>query len=254
MRRLADIVIARHYPGSRSRTSLSCAARRRDRPPGRTGRRLVGFIHGVTANTDNTSISASNEIDYAGRPLKSPWTRTIPPPCSHRSTSLGRYAYANQPRIALWNLTRLAECLVAADARLFSSGDFAAQEQPGAFGIPVTPTKPACATSSACSPSARTTQALAQGLLDAMAKGNADFTLTFRRLSDAASDPAGEAQVRQLFDEPSGFDEWMAQWRERIAGETPSPAERQAAMRPSIPPSYPAQPPGRGRHPGSRCQ
>jgi len=68
-------------------------------------------------------------------------------------------------------------------------------------------------------------------LLDAMAKGNADFTLTFRRLSDAASDPAGEAQVRQLFDEPSGFDEWMAQWRERIAGETPSPAERQAAMR-----------------------
>ena len=24
----------------------------------------------------------------------------------------GRYAYANQPRIALWNLTRLAECLL----------------------------------------------------------------------------------------------------------------------------------------------
>jgi uncharacterized protein YdiU (UPF0061 family) len=25
---------------------------------------------------------------------------------------MGRYAYANQPRIALWNLTRLAECLL----------------------------------------------------------------------------------------------------------------------------------------------
>ena len=24
----------------------------------------------------------------------------------------GRYAYGNQPRIALWNLTRLAECLL----------------------------------------------------------------------------------------------------------------------------------------------
>ena len=25
---------------------------------------------------------------------------------------MGRYAYGNQPQIALWNLTRLAECLV----------------------------------------------------------------------------------------------------------------------------------------------
>ena len=74
-------------------------------------------------------------------------------------------------------------------------------------------------------------QALAQELLDAMAKGKADFTLTFRRLSDAASDAASDQQVRQLFDEPAGFDEWAARWRQRIAGETQSPAERQAAMR-----------------------
>src|SRR5258708_32224961 len=37
----------------------------------------------------------------------------------------GRYAYANQPRIALWNLTRLAECLLP----LFSDDKDKAIEQ-----------------------------------------------------------------------------------------------------------------------------
>ena len=39
-------------------------------------------------------------------------------------------------------------------------------------------------------------EALVQDLLDAMAKNEADFTLTFRRLSDAAGNAAGDDQVR----------------------------------------------------------
>jgi serine/tyrosine/threonine adenylyltransferase len=70
-----------------------------------------------------------------------------------------------------------------------------------------------------------------QDLLDAMAKGNADFTLTFRRLGDAALDPANDANVRSLFNEPAAFDEWAARWRQRITEEPQSPTERQAAMR-----------------------
>ncbi len=64
-----------------------------------------------------------------------------------------------------------------------------------------------------------------------MAKGAADFTLTFRRLSDAAGDPAADQNVRQLFSEPEAYDAWAERWRMRIGLESQSPAERQTAMR-----------------------
>lgn len=68
---------------------------------------LVGFIHGVM-NTDNMTISGES-IDYG--------------PCAfmdvyHINTvfssidTQGRYAYGNQPKIGLWNLTRFAEALL----------------------------------------------------------------------------------------------------------------------------------------------
>ena len=68
---------------------------------------LVGFIHGVM-NTDNMTISGET-IDYG--------------PCAFMDTydletvfssidAQGRYAYGNQPRIAGWNLARLAEALL----------------------------------------------------------------------------------------------------------------------------------------------
>ena len=68
---------------------------------------LVGFIHGVM-NTDNMAVSGET-IDYG--------------PCAfmdeyHPETVFssidrgGRYAYANQPAIAQWNLARFAETLL----------------------------------------------------------------------------------------------------------------------------------------------
>jgi uncharacterized protein YdiU (UPF0061 family) len=64
-----------------------------------------------------------------------------------------------------------------------------------------------------------------------MAKGQADFTLTFRRLSEAAGDPSADGAVGQLFAEPALYDEWAAHWRQRTSLEPQSPAERRAAMR-----------------------
>jgi len=72
---------------------------------------------------------------------------------------------------------------------------------------------------------------LAQDLLDAMAKNHADFTLTFRRLSEAALDPVDDSGVRQLFADPSAYDEWAVRWRQRISEEMQDPATRQSAMR-----------------------
>ena len=70
-----------------------------------------------------------------------------------------------------------------------------------------------------------------QDLLDAMAKNQADFTLTFRRLGEAAADPPMTTPSGSLFTDPAAFDEWAARWRQRISGEPQTPAERQAAMR-----------------------
>ena len=68
---------------------------------------LVGFIHGVM-NTDNTSISGET-IDYGPCAFMDAYD---PATVFCSIDEQGRYAYANQPRIALWNLTRLAECLL----------------------------------------------------------------------------------------------------------------------------------------------
>jgi uncharacterized protein YdiU (UPF0061 family) len=76
---------------------------------------------------------------------------------------------------------------------------------------------------------------LAQDLLERMARNGADFTLTFRRLCDAAVSPDGDAAVRSLFTDPDAFDDWAATWRHRLAEEGGEANERRAAMRAANP-------------------
>ncbi len=68
---------------------------------------LVGFVHGVM-NTDNMAVSGET-IDYG----PCAFLDTYDPATVFSSIDRqGRYAYANQPGIAHWNLARLAECLL----------------------------------------------------------------------------------------------------------------------------------------------
>jgi uncharacterized protein YdiU (UPF0061 family) len=87
---------------------------------------------------------------------------------------------------------------------------------------------------------------LARGLLDAMHRNHADFTLTFRRLCEAAAadpaDPAApasaaDARVRVLFTDPDAYDDWAVRWRARVARETQAADARAAAMR-SVNPAF----------------
>ncbi|MCP3466153.1 MULTISPECIES: YdiU family protein [unclassified Bradyrhizobium] len=229
IRRLADHVIARHYP------ELSGA----ERPyhallAGVVARQadlvarwlLVGFIHGVM-NTDNTSISGET-IDYGPCAFMDSYD---PAQVFSSIDEMGRYAYANQPRIGLWNLTRLAECLLP----LFSDDQEKAIEQAqeilGAFPDAFTRAYQAGLRMKVGLFTERDgDEALIQDLLDAMAKNAADFTLTFRKLGDAARDAAADEHVRAQFIDPAAFDEWAKRWRERIAAEPQSASERQAAM------------------------
>ena len=67
----------------------------------------VGFIHGVM-NTDNMALSGET-IDYGPCAFMDTFAPdTVFSSIDHK----GRYAYANQPYIAQWNLARLAESLL----------------------------------------------------------------------------------------------------------------------------------------------
>ena len=111
----------------------------------------------------------------------------------------GRYAYANQPRIALWNLTRLAECLLPLLSDDQDKAIEEAQAVLGEFAEQFASAYQAGLRKKIGLFTARDgDEALVQDLLDAMAKNQADFTLTFRRLGDAALDPDGDAEVRHI--------------------------------------------------------
>jgi uncharacterized protein YdiU (UPF0061 family) len=230
VRRLADHVIARHYP----------QAAQSDRPyhallEGVIARQaelvarwlLVGFIHGVM-NTDNTSISGET-IDYGPCAFMDHYD---PATVFSSIDEQGRYAYANQPRIVLWNLTRLAECLLPLLADEQEKAIAEAQIVLGEFPEKFTAAYQAGLRKKIGLFTVRDgDEALVQDLLDAMAKNQADFTLTFRHLSEAACDPTGDIRVRQLFADPTAYDDWAARWRQRTSDEAQSGSERCTAMR-----------------------
>jgi protein adenylyltransferase len=229
VRRLADHVIARHYPETAAaerpyHALLEGVIARQAELMARWLQ--VGFIHGVM-NTDNTSISGET-IDYGPCAFMDHYD---PAQVFSSIDEQGRYAYANQPRIALWNLTRLAECLLPL---LSDTQDQAIEQAEFALGEFAETFRTAYQAGLRAKIGLFTRRdgddALVQDLLDAMAKSQADFTQTFRHLGDAALDPMGVARVRPLFSDPTAFDEWAARWRQRLAEEPQTPAERQAAM------------------------
>jgi hypothetical protein len=111
---------------------------------------LIGFIHGVM-NTDNCSI-AGETIDYGPCAFMDTYhPDTVFSSIDHR----GRYAYANQPRMALWNLARFAQTLLPLlgddDAQALAEGQAAIDAFPGNYeatwrdGMAHKPASPICA-------------------------------------------------------------------------------------------------------------
>jgi uncharacterized protein YdiU (UPF0061 family) len=78
---------------------------------------------------------------------------------------------------------------------------------------------------------------LMRDLLNLMAESKADFTLTFRRLSEEAAQSEPPAPGRPLFADPLGFDTWAARWRARLNQEPEGASERATAMK-AVNPAY----------------
>ncbi len=237
LRILADYAIARHYPEAADaehpyRTLLDGVIERQARLVAQW--MLLGFIHGVM-NTDNTSISGET-IDYGPCAFMEAYD---PDKVYSSIDSVGRYAYGNQPNAMHWNLTRLAEALfplIEVEAGGKDAALVSAYEALGAFG----PQYEAARLSGLRRKLGLTTErdgdaALAEDLLQRMAANHADFTLTFRRLCDAAASPEAEASARELFADPAAFDTWASKWHTRLDEEHIPADTRATAMRDANP-------------------
>jgi uncharacterized protein YdiU (UPF0061 family) len=229
VRLLADHVISRHYPDAASSENpygalLNGVIARQAMLIARWMQ--IGFIHGVM-NTDNCSI-AGETIDYGPCAFMDAFD---PKTVFSSIDQMGRYAYGNQPRIAQWNLTRFAETLLPLLADDEQAAIAVAQAAIDDFTETFDAAYQAGMRRKLGLFTARDDDpALAQDLLAAMAKNQADFTLTFRHLGDAALGPAHDAAVRGQFTDPADFDAWAVTWRARLADEPQDATARHQAM------------------------
>lgn len=108
LRALADYTMARHYPDVAAGDWLGFLGAVVARQAMLIAQWMrVGFVHGVM-NTDNMAI-AGETIDYGPCAFLETYGREM---VFSSIDHGGRYAFGEQPRIALWNLTRFAETLI----------------------------------------------------------------------------------------------------------------------------------------------
>ncbi|MDH3311489.1 MAG: protein adenylyltransferase SelO family protein, partial [Gammaproteobacteria bacterium] len=233
VKKLADYVIARNYPELAAAEQpyvalLAAVIARQARLIARWMQ--LGFIHGVM-NTDNMSI-AGETIDYGPCAFMDGYRHQRVFSSIDRH---GRYAYNSQPGIGLWNLVRLAETLVPLLAESTDAVVKIAQMHletcQGQYEAAWLAGMRAKLGLTAGVDSDARDKALIEALLDAMDANEADFTLTFYHLSRlGAGTPAQDHAIRGLFARPAAFDDWAAQWRERLKREPQGDAARQAGM------------------------
>jgi len=188
---------------------------------------LVGFVHGVM-NTDNMTVSGET-IDYG--------------PCAfldvyHPDTVFssidhgGRYAYAQQPTIAQWNLARLAESLLP-----LVHGE---QEQAIEKLVAILSTFPerygqhhlAGARAKLGLTNQEADDAdLYTSFLAVLQETEADFTASFAALAAQAEDQPGSLASPLA----PAFAPWLARWRERLSREPVGPGEASRQMRAANP-------------------
>ncbi|WP_282942602.1 protein adenylyltransferase SelO [Paenibacillus sp. RC67] len=185
---------------------------------------LVGFIHGVM-NTDNMALSGES-IDFGPCAFMDAYD---PATVFSSIDSQGRYAYANQPHIAVWNLARFAETLLPL---LHEGEEQAIKLAEGALSdfaelyhrnwltgmrakLGIFEEEPQ-------------DEALIEDLLNMMQKHQADYTNTFRALTfDKPEDT--------VFFGTTGFTQWHEQWQARLDRQQESKASSHQLMRNSNP-------------------
>ena len=215
-KQLADYVIRHQFPGLSHAEFFQEVCRR-------TALLMVdwmrlGFVHGVM-NTDNLSILGLT-IDYG--PYG--WLEGYDPQWTPNTTDLPgrRYCYGNQPQIALWNLTRLAEALLPLIEKnhlekgleLYATTYQEAMSKAlaGKLGVEAID------------------EELMSGLFGLLGEAETDFTLFFRNLAKVEKPSDVEALRPAFYSQPGpSLQGWLKLYLSRAR---PGRAERMNAVNP----------------------
>ncbi|MBD3108051.1 YdiU family protein [Bacillus sp. AGMB 02131] len=226
IRMLADYAIKRHYPQVENVDNRYLAFLQEviSRQASLIAKwQLVGFIHGVM-NTDNMTISGET-IDYGPCAFMDTYDpATVFSSIDHQ----GRYAYGNQPYIAVWNLARLAESLVPLiheeQEEAIKLAENALSKFPSLFESQMLAGYRA---KLGILNEEEKDQVLVDELLELMQKQKADYTNTFRGLT-----------LQRMESTPlSGkeFKHWYEKWQARLERQERTKEAIQAQMKASNP-------------------
>jgi len=174
----------------------------------------IGFIHGVM-NTDNTSV-AGETIDYGPCAFMDEYNpQSVFSSIDHH----GRYAFANQPQIAQWNLACLASCLLS----LVDKNETKAKEKINDLLTDFS-TKVNKAISKTMvrkiglnHKNKKHTEHLKK-LLNIMHEEKPDYTLSFRHLSDVINNE--EEAFKSQFANKDLISDWLNAWKTLLNKET----------------------------------
>lgn len=161
----------------------------------------LGFVHGVM-NTDNMAISGET-IDYGPAAFMDGYH---PDTVFSSIDRHGRYAWAEQPHVAIWNLAQFASCLIP----LMGEDEEKAVEDAtrAVHGFP--DLYQAAWMQNFCAKiglqPAAGSKTLIDRLLDLMAAERADFTRVFAGLASGAA--------RDEFLDREAFDAWHSDWQQ----------------------------------------
>jgi uncharacterized protein YdiU (UPF0061 family) len=219
LKTLTQYAIDRHYPEANGPMDLLravCAAQ----ADLVTRWMSVGFIHGVM-NTDNCTISGET-IDYGPCAFMDAFhqNRVFSSIDQH-----GRYAFGNQPGIAVWNMAQFATSLI----QQMADKDAGVEEATAiVHAMPEqleTNWRDRFAAKIGISEATAGDVPLIEDLLALMQKDGADFTNTFRALI------TGDA--RDQFTDRAAFDAWSETWQHRLTRE-PGAQDRMSCANPAI--------------------
>ncbi|MCM3171643.1 MULTISPECIES: protein adenylyltransferase SelO [Paenibacillus] len=222
LRALADYTLERHYSyikldEHRYRSLLEEVIKRQASLVAQW--QLVGFIHGVM-NTDNMTLSGET-IDYGPCAFMDVYK---PGTVFSSIDTQGRYAYGNQPYIAGWNLTRLAESLLPLlhedeDQAVQIAQDAIAQYSDLYHQAWLSGMRAKLGLFNA-EPEDET---LVKDLLETLEQAGADYTNTFLALTFDKTHHSNLADLAQ-------FKEWHTRWQARLERQPQSRDEVQQQM------------------------
>ena len=207
---LADYTIQRHFPEIRELDNhyLELLKAVSDRQSKLIAKWMsIGFIHGVM-NTDNFTISGET-IDYGPCAFMDEYDpATVYSSIDHG----GRYAFGNQPSIASWNLASLAGCLISFIDKDSKKANELATKVLDDFSINTNQEiLDVMCQKIGLEGDSDKHQSILKDLLKIMIPNQADYTLSFRFLSQTLL--GKDSLFLNQFKEEEKIKEWLSNWK-----------------------------------------